>query len=203
MRWRTSLVLSVLSVCATLALGAGSATAATLYNNAAHFTPVSVGATGSLALTSPYTWTQVITTTGNTPLHAALNTCTQSTLKVRVGRNDGTVSGTVVTSAFGGCTPFALVPTLPWTLVVQGAGTSAPPISHWNAALDNFKFVLGGATYSGNITTGVTATEPTTGTAPVCIAFKDALSFSGQLWQNVPTDGTYCFEGAAATWSLG
>jgi len=197
MRIRALLLASTATVTAALAFGATGASAATLFTSTAHTARVAVGAVASASASTP------IILTSST---SAINSCSGSTLNLQVTQNTdaGGVAATVTGGAFSGCSPFSpgLTFTPPWRLTVTGNGTVVGANTQWNASFDNVRFDLNGGLYTGNLTTGVVAFQPTAGTSPLCIRFSDAGTLSGPLTGNGRIDGNFCFEGAAAGWSL-
>ena len=61
---------------------------------------------------------------------------------------------------------------------------------------------LAGGNYQGNFPTGLTATQPTAAGAPICLHFNGAGTLVGPLTSNGRLDGSYCFEGTAANWTM-
>ena len=191
---RAAAVLSLLAA-AVLAVGTGHASAATLFTTTGHTTRVPVGATASATATSPLDWTSGT---------AVINKCTHSSLHLVFSENsDATVVGTVVGGSFTPCVSagsgnFGT----PWRLTVSGSGTMSATNTVWGATIDSVSFNLLGGTYSGNLTTGVTAIQPTVATSPICIRLANAGSLSGPLFGDARLDGQYCLSGSAAAFSL-
>ena len=177
-----------------LAVGASGASAATLFTSAAHTTRVAVGATASATLTAPLVWTSGAT---------AINRCTHSTLHLTVAQNNDTaVVGNIVAGSFSPCnSPLTGNFATPWKLTITGTSTMVGAFTRWNAAIDNISYNQLGGTYSGNLTTGVTATQPTTAAAPICIHLATAGSVSGPLG-SFNLDGSYCLSGTSTAFSL-
>jgi hypothetical protein len=195
-------MLPLIPVLATAALGltANGASAATLFTNTAHSTRVTVGATASI---SSANWRWTSGTSGST-----METCNASTFSLTlVQNNDNKVIGAVNGASFTGCAPFpTLTPTFSgtsttWTFTIDGTSTVSGTRTQWTAALHNFSFDFGNGNYRGNIA-NLTAWQPTASPSPVCIEFASAGSFVGPLTGDGRVDTTYCFEGAAAAWSL-
>jgi hypothetical protein len=194
MRYRPLLVSLVIAAACSAGLS-GGASAATLFTTGAHTTRVAIGATQSLTTTTPWTYTSAT---------SVLNSCSNSTLQLTLFQNtDAAVVATVTGGTFTGCTPFA--PTgnfgTPWQLTVSGSPTTTGDITRWAASLSNVSFNLAGGTYTGSFTTGVTARQ-TGSSGAMCVDFNDAGTVSGPLSSNFRVDTSYCFEGAAATYSL-
>ena len=194
MRIRAFLLTPALAA-ATLAISASGASAATLFTSAAHTTRVTVGATASATLTTPLTITSGA---------VGFITCTHSTLHLSVSQNtDAAVVGTVVAASLSPCTsPITANVVTPWKLTITGTSTMVGAFTRWNAAIDNVSFNLLGGLYTGNLTTGVTATQPTAAGAPICIHMAVAGSVSGPLLGDGRFDGTYCLSGSSAAFSL-
>jgi hypothetical protein len=192
MRIRALLFLPALAT-AALGIGASSASAATLWTTNAHSARVTVGSTatadviGNLDLTLP---------TGT-----VANRCTGGDLGVTVEENsDVRVSLNVTSGFFTGCTA-GVLPTFPWTLTVTGNGTVVAPNIRWAAIVDHVAFDIAGfpGVFSGNLTTGVTAGQPTSGTTPITLNLADAGSASN------PNVGTGFIDGniqLTSAWSL-
>ena len=195
MRLRAFLLVPALAA-AVLAVGASGASGATLFTSAAHTTRVTVGATATATLTSPVLdWTFA---------SVRFNACTHSTLHFSLAQNNHTaVVANVVSGAFGPCvSPITGNFATPWKLTVTGTGTMVGAFTRWSAAIDSFSFNQLGGSYSGNLTTGVTATQPTTAAAPICIHLANAAGFSGPLTGDGRIDASYCFSGTSAAFSL-
>jgi hypothetical protein len=195
MRLRATLIASVAVLAATFGSAAG-ASAATLYTNGAHTTPVAVGAAAGLTTTAS-TWYLTSAT-------SVIDTCANSSLGLVVSQNSGgSVTATVTGGSFTGCTPLPWTGLYspPWILTISGSPTTSGSVTSWNARLDNVRLLLGGGSASGSFTTGVTARQTGAG-GGTCIVFNDAGQISGPLFTNGRWDATYCFEGAAASQSL-
>lgn len=194
MRIRSLLFIPALAA-AALAIGASGASAATLFTTTAHTTRVTVGATATATSTTP-----IVLTSGATKI----NTCTHSTLHlVLVQNNDVEVVGNVVAGSFTPClNPVTGNFTTPWGLTVSGTGTMDGAFTRWNARVNNVSFNLLGGTYTGNLTTGITVTQPTVATSPLCLHAANAGFVTGPLTGDGRIDGTYCFSGTAASFSL-
>ena len=174
-------------------VSAQGAAAATLYTSAAHTTEVAVGATA-------YGLTNNLLYTSGT---AVLNSCTTSTLHLVVSQNSG---GNVVFTAGGwidhGCTfPTSMGAQL-WRIVVSGASTVVGLFSRWGASISNWTRNFLGGSYTGNLTTGVSANQPTAAGAPISFSLSSAGSFAGPLTGAGKLDGVYALAGTAANWSL-
>ena len=194
MRIRALLFVPALAA-AVLGIGASGASAATLFTTASHTTRVATGATAVATSTTP-----IPLTSGAT----RINTCTHSTLHLTLNQNGpSTVIGNIVAGSFSPCvSPVTGNFATPWRLTVSGAGTMTGGFNSWTTAVDNVSFNLLGGTYTGNLTTGITATQPTAAGAPVCLHMNSAGSVAGPLTGDGRIDGTYCLSGTAAAFSL-
>jgi hypothetical protein len=197
MRIRALLFLSALAATALLGIGAGSASAATLFTTTAHTARVTVGAI------AVGTGTNVDLTSGT----AVINHCAHSSLNLLLDQNNDTaVVGTVTAGSFNGCnnpvTPTFLNGgvTANWVLTVSGNSSLINDQNCWNASVDRVTFDLLGGQYAGNLT-GVTACQPTSG-SPLTLRLPSAGSVAGPLTGNGRIDGSYVFTGAAAAYSL-
>jgi hypothetical protein len=195
MRIRAILISSAVATTAALGM-AGGASAATLFTTSAHTTAVATGTTAGATNTTPVVLTSATST---------LNTCNTSTLSLILDTNSGgTVTGRITSGSFTGCAPLPATGlfSTPWQLHVSGSATVSGGITTWsNASVTNVGFSLGGGSYSGSLTTGVSAQQTHTG--GVCLVFNDAGQLSGPLTTNGRIDTRYCFEGTAASYSLG
>ena len=198
MRVRALLLVPAL-VTAVLAIGASGASAATLFTNAGHATRVTVGATASATSTTP-----LLLTSGAT----RMNTCTHSSLQLVISQNNDTaVVGTVVGGTFNPCgATMTGAFFMPWRLTMTGAGVMSGGFTRWSAAINNVSFTVFGGLYTGNVTTGITATQPTTpstiGASPICVHMTAAGSVSGPLTGDGRLDGSFCLSGTSAAFSL-
>jgi hypothetical protein len=204
MRIRALLFMPVLAA-AVLGVGASGASAATLFTTTAHTTRVTVGAKASAASTGNIRLTSG--TTGST-----VENCTSSTLSLTLTQNNDTkVIGQIDSGAganvFAGCSMFPTVtPTFsgtsqPWTLTVSGTGTVSGTRTQWTAHVDTVSVDFGNGNYRGNlgISGSIFAYQPTAAAAPICLEFNSSGSLIGPLTGDGRVDGTYCFEGAAAS----
>jgi hypothetical protein len=176
---------------AILGTTTSAASAATLYTNTAHTTPVASGTTATLTTRSPF-----VLTSGT----LVYDTC-HSTLTASLVPGGGTVTA----AGFSNChplTPFATHATT-WTLGFGvGAGTTTGDVTRWPASLHmGFTFGAGSSTNYNGTLTGV-ATQ-TGANGHVCLQFDHAGPLDGTLFGPLLVDATYCFVGAASTYSLG
>jgi hypothetical protein len=182
----------------TLVAGLGLASGASgvsLFTNGTHTTPVAVGSPGTMTATVPFTYTSAT---------SVLNNCSNSSLSLVLTTNfGGTVAGNFTSGTFTGCAPlpWSGVFSTPWTLTVSGAPTTSGGVTAWAAQITNVRLMAGGGTYSGNLTTGVTAQQTGAG-GHMCLNLADAGQLAGPLSSNFRIDTNYCFDGSASTWSL-
>jgi hypothetical protein len=182
----------------------------TLYTTAGHTTRVTVGSTARLTGTSTLTLTVT---------SSPLNSCETSTLTYLLTSNTdaGGVQGTVTSASFSGCTIggaaiTATTTSLPWLLTITGTrlvsgGTVAYPNTRLNGfAIDfsNSGALPGSFTSAADSTLqGLYASQPASGSAPVCVNLDRAGDFTFQAVAPATLDGRFCFaDGTAATWSL-
>jgi hypothetical protein len=194
MRPRALLTVTTLAASALISLPATTADAITLYTNTAHTSRVPVGRVASL------TSVGTITLTSGT---SKFNAC-RETLSLTLDKNGpDAIVGTVHSSTYTDCVPFAFIGThtTPWSLIVSGTATMVGAFTQWSAVLNNVTLDLLGQPYTGNLT-GIVATQPTVATSPVCLHMRDVGAISGALFANGRYDGSYCFEGAANAYSL-
>jgi hypothetical protein len=195
MRVRARLLTPALAATVVLGFGVGGASAATLFTNGGHGTTVAVGATASATATSPVVLTSAT---------SQLNVCNTSTLNLTLAQNSGgTVVGTITSGTFASCNPLPATGLFSpaWKLTVSGSPTTSGGVTSWAASVASVGFSLGGGTYTGNLTTGVTARQTGAGGA-VSLNFNDAGTLSGPLTTNGRIDANYSFEGGASTYSL-
>jgi hypothetical protein len=180
----------------TVALGAdvGGAAAATLWTTPAHTTHAT---SFSFDATAP------LVKVTNGP-GTSLTTCQDSSINFNlIFRNDMTTvatrSGNVT---FGSCSPTPLKATFPeprgWTLFFFGTGAASGTTTCWPSTMTIIGLDVGPSNISGNLTTGVTACQPTIAASPITVR----LSGAGTLSTGVQIDAAYTFTGGAATFSL-
>jgi hypothetical protein len=193
MRIRALLFLPALAV--VLGVGVGSASAVTLWTTVAHVTRVVVSATGDAINSGP-----IVLTSGG----SVINSCSASTLHLVVDENiDTRVSITVTAGTISGCTNFPVTPTFSpaWKVTVTGGSALVGANTVFTSTVHTVAFdLVGVGLFSGNLETGVTATQVTSGTAPICLTLSGAAGLTGPAVSTI--DGRYCFEGASAAWSL-
>ena len=188
-------VRALLLAAAVLAVDASGASAATLFTTAAHTTRVTVGTTAPATLANG-----LVITSASTPIY----TCLHSTLHLTVAQNnDAPLVGSVVGGSLSPCNvPMTGNFATPWRLTIAGTSTMVGGFTRWNAAIDNVSFNILSGTHSGNLTTGVTATQPTAAAAPICISLVAAGAVAGPLTGDGRFDATYCLSGTSAAFSL-
>ena len=196
MRIRTLLLVPVLAAAALGTVGAGGASAATLFTSTAHTTRVTVGATAVATSVAPFD----LTSGGTLILR-----CPHSTLHLVLAENsDNRVDLSVTGSAIFGCVGLGAVTGThvpPWTLTITGTGTMVGGFMSYAATMHRFAFDILGGQYAGNLE-GVTVTQPTVATSPICVDLNNAGSVAGPLVGDGRIDGKYCLTGAAAGFSL-
>jgi hypothetical protein len=193
MRIRALLFIPALAA-AALGIGATGASAApTLFTSTAHTSRVPVGATATATATTP-----ILLTSGST----TINTCTHSTLHLRVTANNDTqgVTGTIYAGFLSPCNS-PITGNFPWHLSVSSNGAFSNDFFRWDGAVTGFSFNLLGGVYTGNLTTGITVTQPTAA-SPLCLHLNKARSVAGPLVGDGRIDGTYCLVGSASGFSL-
>jgi hypothetical protein len=204
MRIRALLFTPVLAA-AVLGVGASGASAATLFTTTAHSARVTVGATATAGST-----TNIRLTSGTSG--STVENCASSALNLTlVQNNDTKLIGSITGGSFTTCSPFpSVTPTFsgtssPWTLTVSGTGTVSGTRTQYAASVDSVSVDFGNGNYRGNLgTTGgsIVAYQPTAAAAPLCLDFNSSGSLIGPLTGDGRVDGTYCFTGASASYSL-
>lgn len=188
MRLRTLMLTTTLAFAVLLVPGAP---AATLWTTPAHTTYV--GPFGFPA-TSP-------STTFTTASGTSLTRCQDSTLTfLDVFRN--TMSQVALrsfnmTTGTCGPTPATFTSSL-LTVFITGTSTTNSNGTCWPSTITNVNLDVGFTHSSGDLTTGVTACQPTVGTSPVTLRLNNA----GTLSAGLRIDAAFTLTGAAATFSL-
>ncbi|HEX5922427.1 MAG TPA: hypothetical protein VFY45_01255 [Baekduia sp.] len=184
-----------MSLAITAALGAdvGGAAAATLWTTPAHTTHAT---SFSFDATAP-----LVTVTNG--FGTSLTSCQDSTINFNlIFRNDMTTVATRSSHVtFGSCSPTSLKATFQsrgWTLFFFGTGTASGTTTCWPSTMTLLGLHVGPSSINGNLTTGVTACQPTIAASPVTVR----LSRAGTLSSSVQLDAAYTFTGGAATFSL-
>lgn len=206
MRLRTLLPIAPLAAGAML-LAVPTAGATGLYTTAAPPTlvPVNTVITASSAVMSI---TSGITT---------INTCTTSSLTLKVTANAGgagnSVKLQVTGGAFNGCTFPTTATGLPWAgVTVSGGSVAAGTDSVWaNTKVDGTSLTFLGSPYTGTLTAafgappanGMSMRQPTAAGVPVSLVAAAAPQLTGPLTANGKVSGTWTFTGAAATYTVG
>jgi hypothetical protein len=191
MRIRALLFIPALAA-AALAIGVSSASAATLFTTAAHTTRVSVGATLSAT---------VLPTLDLTAGGVVQNSCTAGNFDIIVGGNNDAsgVDLRVVSGSIGPCDSRAVTPTFPWTVTITGNGSPNGTNTTWNATVHNSAFhVAGFGLFTGTLSTGVMALQPTVGASPVTLNLANAgparnhvLGLDGFIDGNIRVNGAF------------
>jgi len=194
---RIRAMMFALAATAAMGIGASGASAATLFTTSAHTTTVATGSAVSATATSPVVLTSAT---------SALNTCSSSSLAGTVTTNSGgTVAGNITSGSVSSCAPFSAGVTFPsaWVLSVTGSSTTSGSTTIWsNVTISNVRFDLNNGPYSGTLSGGITARQPHSG-GPICLQLSDSGTLTGPLTGNGRIDTNYCFNGAAANYSLG
>jgi hypothetical protein len=198
MRIRALLFTPVLVAMAMLGLGASAASAVGLYTDSAHTAFVPAGTTAVASSSG------IALLSGST----VVNSCTSSSLTLSLTDNGSvsrTVSANVIPpSSFSGCR-LATTANLatPWRVQIVGSCTIPSSNEVWGASVRAVSVTFAGGTYTGDLTTGVTAQQPVMGRHPVSLVFANAARLSGPLTSNGAVTGTYTLIGLAANYSLG
>jgi hypothetical protein len=195
MKAKTFAVTVAASAAAMGTIGAGSSLAATLYTTGAHKTPVAVGTTavGKSGVVSLYSGSSKV------------NSCKSSVLDLKVTQNSGgTVAAQITGGTFSNCS-LATTVNAPWNpgLQITGAGTASGTKTVFGASVGGVSVNFAGGTYTGNLTTNITAQEPTKAGAPLSLVLKKSGTLSGPLTSDGVVTATYKLTGAAAKYSLG
>ena len=188
-------LLAVPSIAAiVLGIGVSGASAATLFTTSAHATRVAVGASWDT------TGTVVFTAPPGTPFLRC-----HAVLRGTVGANNMTTGvALAVTSGTFGCEERGVAPTtFPWTVTVLGNGAASGGNLAYKATLDRISFDIDGiGLFAGNLTSGLTALQPTAGTAPISIQIAGAGGWSTAPIPTMQIDTIFPLTGTAASWSL-
>lgn len=173
---------------------AGPASAATLYTDGTHTTPVAVSTTASASLLS-----SSITFSG--PID---NESPASTLTLSLTQNSGGVIGADITDGtFPNGNPLSVVGNFdkPWQLVISGSSST----NVWtSASINNVNVTFGGIdTFTGNLTSGVSATQPSSGPPTVSLVNAGTLTGSPPIGGSGTVTGEYELAGTAASFSIG
>jgi hypothetical protein len=202
MRVRVLLLVSALAT-VVAAVGAGGASAATLFTTNSHLVRVSVGSIADATSIAPLD----VTVAGTLAIR-----CTHSSLTLRVddnGQTSGRVAITVTAATVApGCAggQLALTTTTPWLLTLRDHSTMVGAETVFRATLHGFRMDAQGVPglIAGNLESGVTAVQPTATTFPISFVFDNAAGASSPTVGQVQIDARYVLTGdaVAATWSL-
>ena len=216
---KITLAVAALAVSAAF-LGAGSASAATLYKTTAKTTLVPVGTT--FTATQPFyditkginptpeqSWTQ-------TRAPGPTNTCSNASINFKVTQNS---AGTVKAVPTGATFPLCAPRTTKWSgsagqeLSVTGSSTANGTESAWLGTKLNFAWSLPEVGEEWHVTfTGATGSppakgifvqQPTVGKAPISINFANAFVPGSVFAAQGTISAKFIFTGEAAAWSLG
>lgn len=180
---------------------AGSASAATLYTDSTHTTTVPVGTQATAVLSSPtIAFNGLIT-----------NASSDSTLVLSLATNSGDeVVANIITGTFTNSSPLAVSGNFatPWQLVISGSSSVSGSNLVWaSSSVNDVSVNIGssplGGTFTGSLTSGVSAVEPSSGEAPVSLDLVNASSLSNPTLGSGTATGSYTLTGAAASYSLG
>jgi hypothetical protein len=197
MKMKTFAVTIAASAAAMGTIGAASSMAATLYTTKAHTTPVAVGTTavGKSGVVSLFS--------GKTKV----NSCKSSSLNLKVTTNSGgTVAAQITGGTFTNCSLATTVTGTPWSpgLQVTGSGVVTGTKTVFSStSVSGVNVQFAGGTYTGNLTTNITASEPTGAGAPLSLVLKKSGTLTGPLTSDGVVTATYKLTAAAAKYSLG
>jgi len=223
------LALPVLAAAALLT-SAGGASAATLFTTPAHTTRVTVGATASL-LSGTYNMTsgtEVVQSCSSSTFNVRVSQNADTSVDLTV--TSGAWSGCAVPITPTFPNPWRI--TVQGNSAVSGSSTVWPTTTLTNFTYDLFGGLYSAGTITrnhlvaegaGTATTtrptnaftdatppsgstppsnGLYWSRPTAAGAPLCLVFARAGSVVGPLIGDGRLHATYCFEGAASTWSM-
>jgi hypothetical protein len=184
----------------TLVVAAGitsTASAATLYTNAAHTTPVAVGTTFTVANPPGVSYWMYYASTGG-----VLDGCSANALYLKVTQNSGGVFKAELAGPWRTLSACAN----PWgaghtgSLQISGSSTTVGSSKSWAATTLTGFLTLSGVTMIENFSgAGISAQQPTVGATPVSVVLDHAGTMTGG-GLNLTVSGTYRFPGA---YSLG
>jgi hypothetical protein len=181
---------SLVAMAAALAAAiTGSASAATLYTNAAHTTPVAVGTTLNAALASG-DFLLIKNAAGS-----VINGC-QPTYTFQVAQNSGGVFKANVLIHPMNCTVFS-ASSSGGVLQVSGSSTTVGTSKSWaSTTITGATFSAAGCPCAENFTSGVSARQPTAGSSPVSLVLSNASQITvapSTFWTET---GTYSIAGS-------
>jgi hypothetical protein len=183
--------ITLLASTAALVAGiTGSASAATLYTNAAHTTPVAVGTTLTAAVTPGALFTI------NNPA-GPIDAC-QPNKTLQVTQNSG---GVFKANNLGGrMNCYNAWAETGGVLQVSGSSTTVGSNKSWASTTLTGTLSLGAGSSSENFTTGISARQPIAGGSPVSIVLNNAATIGPGVLTNGTETGTY---NIAGSYSLG
>jgi hypothetical protein len=188
-----------------LLIGAGPATADTLFASPARTTPVAVGTTANVL-------SGTLTSTGTLGGVEVSNDCTSSTLSFSIVQNDAAaIVGTVTSGTFSGCDA-AVTGNFPWRFTLRGGGVASGANTVFTTSTwDDVSMTVQSLTSVADLpdaagsppTNGVYVLQTTATGTGICLVWSDA-PVPGPFLTNGKMNTTYCLEGApATTWSIG
>jgi hypothetical protein len=188
--------ITLLAATFVVAVGiAGSASAATLYTNAAHTTPVAVGTTLTASHPSGVFYYMYYASGGT-----LFDACADNALIVKVTQNSGGVfkAGNVDRILSSCANPWG--GTSSGTLQISGSATTVGSNKSWASTTLSDSSTIGGSIVTENFSgAGVSAQQPTSGGTPLSIVLDHAGTMTAGV-QNLKASGTYQFNGS---YSLG
>lgn len=200
--------LTAVALAAVACLGAGSASAATLYTSAAHTTPVAVGSTFTATMPAPY-WKEYVSTQEVEPV----SWCNGATISYKVTQNSaGVFKATSTAGALSTCINNTTM-YLGWNLEISGGSTAVGSNTDWlGTTIKNVGFTWDKlATFTGSFKSatgsppvkGIFTQQPTVAKAPVSLVLDHAPGISDPSFGQFTVSATLTFAGAAAAWSFG
>jgi hypothetical protein len=173
-----------------------SASAATLYTNSAHTTPVPVGTT-IFASNPPSTYYWIYHASSG----SVLDVCATNRMYLQVTQNSGGVfkASTAIARDLINCAN-SWSANVSGGLQISGSSTTVGANKSWASTTLTGSVWLTGITLNENFTgAGVSAQQPTAGASPVSVVLDHAATFAGGTL-NLKVSGTYQLSGA---YSLG
>jgi hypothetical protein len=199
------------AVAVVACIGAGSASAATLYTSAAHTTPVAVGATFTATMPTETKWYMWLSE------GSLAQECKKAEMSFKVTQNSKGIfkaapSGSGV--LWGECLVAWQKQYNPPSLTVSGNSISVGTNTDWTGAtLENFSFEYQQPTWyvAGNVNSasgnppanGMFIQQPTVAKAPVSIVLSKAPGMVSTGFGHVTLSAAFTFTGTAASWSFG
>jgi hypothetical protein len=121
--------------------------------------------------------------------------------------NSGLLGADVTSGTFAGCRNTMTANTIThWRLQVTGSGVVVGSNTVFSSAtVRAVSLSFAGGTYTGDLTSGVTASQPISADAPVSLVLANASRIVGPLTGSGSGQitGTYTLTGLAASYSLG